>query len=145
MNFMTKKKSDGNYHFGYFERHYFKPKKNDHYNGNVYILTGGNSFSASTLFVNALKGQPNVKVIGEETGGGSYGNTAWFIPDATLPNTRVRFRLPRFRMVMNKNYPKNGRGIIPDIEVKPSIDAIKNGYDVKLEYVKKLIYSGKPL
>jgi Peptidase family S41 len=145
MNFMTKKKSDGNYHFGYFERHYFKPKKNDHYNGNVYILTGGNSFSASTLFVNALKGQPNVKVIGEETGGGSYGNTAWFIPDATLPNTRVRFRLPRFRMVMNKNYPKNGRGIMPDIEVKPSIDAIKNGYDVKLEYVKKLIYSSKPL
>jgi Peptidase family S41 len=142
-HFMTRKRSDGNYHFGYFERHYFKPKKNDHYNGNVYILTGGNSFSASTLFVNALKGQSNIKVVGEETGGGAYGNTAWFIPEATLPNTRVRFRLPRFRMVMNKNYPKNGRGIIPDIEVKPSTDAIKNGYDVKLEYVKKLIYGNK--
>jgi Peptidase family S41 len=142
-HFMTRKRSDGNYHFGYFERHYFMPKKNDHYRGNVYILTGGNSFSASTLFVNTLKGQSNVKVVGEETGGGAYGNTAWFIPDVTLPNTRVRFRLPRFRMVMNKDYPKNGRGIIPDIEVKPSSDAIKNGYDVKLEYIKKLIY-GNP-
>lgn len=139
MHFMTHKKSDGHYHFGYFERHYFSPKKNDHYNGNVYILTGGNSFSASTLFVNALKGQSNVKVVGEETGGGAYGNTAWFIPDATLPNTRVRFRLPRFRMVMNKDYPKTGRGIVPDIIVKPSSDAIRNGYDVKIEYVKKLI------
>ncbi len=139
MHFMTKKRADGKYHFGYFERHYFNPEKVNHYNGNIYILTGGNSFSASTLFVNALKGQANVKVVGEETGGGAYGNTAWFIPDATLPNTRIRFRLPRFRMVMNKNYPKNGRGIVPDIIVKPTSDAIKNGYDVKSEYVKKMI------
>ncbi|MEP6726981.1 MAG: S41 family peptidase, partial [Bacteroidota bacterium] len=109
MNFVTRKRSDGNYHFGYFERHYFKPRDKYHYTGNVYIVTGGNSFSASTLFVNALKGQSNIKIVGEETGGGAYGNTAWFIPDATLPNTRVRFRLPRFRMVMNKNYLKTGR------------------------------------
>ncbi len=143
MNFMTKKKRDGYYHFGYFERHYFKPKKSSHFNGNIYILTGGNSFSATTLFVNALKGQSNVKVIGEETGGGSYGNTAWFIPDVTLPNTKVRFRLPKFHMVMNKDYPKTGRGIIPDIEVKPSLEAIRKGYDVKLEYVRKLIYGSK--
>ncbi len=143
MNVVTKMRSDGKYHFGYFERHYFKPKKQHHYNGNVYILTGGNSFSATTLFANALKGQSNVKIIGEETGGGAYGNTAWFIPDATLPNTHVRFRLPRFHMVMNKNFPKNGRGVIPDIEVKPSAEAIRKGYDVKVEFVKKLIYDGK--
>jgi hypothetical protein len=141
MNIMTKKKSDGKYHFGYFERHYFKPKKNNHFSGQVYILTGGNSFSATTLLVNALKGQPNVKIIGEETGGGAYGNTAWFIPDVTLPNTGVRFRLPRFHMVMNKNYPKDGRGIVPDITVKPSVDAIRKGYDTKIEFVRKLIYS----
>ena len=143
MHFVTKKRSDGKYHFGYFERHYFKPRSNHHYNGNVYIITGGNSFSATTLFANALKGQSNVKIIGEETGGGAYGNTAWFIPDATLPNTHIRFRLPRFHMVMNKNYPKNGRGVMPDIEVKPSVEAIRKGYDVKVEFVKKLINSGK--
>lgn len=142
MNFMTHKRSDGKYHFGYFERHYFSPEKKHHYNGNVYVLIGGNSFSASTLFVNAIKGQPNVKIVGEETGGGAYGNTAWFIPEATLPNTRVRFRIPRFRLVMNKDYPKNGMGIIPDIWVKPNSEAIRDGYDVKVEYVRKLI-SGK--
>lgn len=140
MNFVTSRRHDGKYHFGYFERHYFSPKSKYHYNGNVYLLTGGNSFSATTLFLNALKGQPNVKIVGEETGGGAYGNTAWFIPDATLPNTRVRFRLPRFRMVMNRNYPKTGHGITPDIEVKPSSEAIRKGLDVKMEYVKKLIY-----
>jgi hypothetical protein len=139
MHFMTHKERDGHYHFGYFERHYFSPKEKYHYGGQVYVLTGGNSFSASTLFVNAVKGQSNIHIAGEETGGGSYGNTAWFIPDATLPNTKVRFRLPRFRMVMNKNYPKNGRGIFPDTLILPSSIAIKAGIDPKVEYVKKQV------
>ncbi|MGZ5133612.1 MAG: S41 family peptidase, partial [Flavitalea sp.] len=47
--FVTRKRADGKYHFGYFERHYFKPRKIHHYNGNIYLLTGGNSFSATTL------------------------------------------------------------------------------------------------
>lgn len=140
MLFVTRKKSDDKFHFGFFERHYYKPKKKNHYDGKVYILTGGNSFSATTLFINSIRQQSNITVIGEETGGGSYGNSAWFIPDATLPNTHLRFRLPRFRLVMNKELPKNGRGIIPDIEVKPTLEAIRKGYDVKSEFVRKLIY-----
>ncbi|HSC36415.1 MAG TPA: S41 family peptidase, partial [Chitinophagaceae bacterium] len=143
MTFMTRRRSDGRYHFGYFERHYFKPVANHRYKGKVYILTGGNSFSATTLLVNAVKGQPNVKIVGEETGGGAYGNTAWFIPDVTLPNTGVRFRLPKFHMVMNKTYPKNGRGIVPDIEVKPSVEALRRGVDIKVERVKAIIDSSR--
>jgi C-terminal processing protease CtpA/Prc len=57
MVFVSSKRDDGKYHFGYFERHYFKPKKNNHFNGDVYLLIGGNSFSATTLFAGALKGQ----------------------------------------------------------------------------------------
>ena len=70
----------------------------------MYILTGGNSFSATTLFVSAVIKQDNVTVVGEETGGGAYGNSAWLIPDVTLPETGVRFRLPLFRLVIDKNY-----------------------------------------
>jgi hypothetical protein len=68
--FFTKRKMDGYYHFGYFERHYFKPKKHNHFNGKVYVLIGGNSFSATTLFANSIIKQENVLVVGEETGGG---------------------------------------------------------------------------
>ena len=139
LTFISKKRNDGKYHFGYFERHYYKPKKKYHYDGKVYVITGGNSFSATTLFANSIRKQPNVTLIGEETGGGAYGNTAWLIPNVSLPNTKVRFRLPRFRMVMNKDYPKNGRGIIPDIEVKPTAHAIRHGIDLKAEKVKELI------
>ncbi|MGZ8545015.1 MAG: S41 family peptidase, partial [Flavisolibacter sp.] len=92
--FMTRKKGDGHRHFGLYEGRYFKPRKKNHYEGETYILTGGNTFSAASLFTKALKEQPDVTVVGEETGGGAYGNSAWLIPDVTLPNTGVRFRLP---------------------------------------------------
>lgn len=139
MQFVTKKQEDGKYHFGYFERHYFKPRKKNHFNGNVYIITGGNSFSATTLFAQALKGQSNVLIVGEETGGGAYGNTAWMIPDVTLPNTRIKFRLPKFRLVMNSNLVNDGRGVQPDIEVLPDVESLRMGIDMKVEVVRELI------
>jgi C-terminal processing protease CtpA/Prc len=139
MTFISRRRHDGNYHFGYFERHYFKPKKKNHYNGNVYVITGGNSFSATTVFANSIRDQDNVIIVGEETGGAAYGNTAWLIPDVRLPNTRLRFRLPKFRMVMNKDYPKDGRGVIPDVVVRPTVQSIRLGIDPKVEKVKDLI------
>lgn len=139
MNFITRKRSDGKYHFGYFERHYFRPKNRNHFNGNVYVLIGGNSFSATALFADAMKGQKNVLLVGEETGGGAYGNTAWLIPFATLPNSGVRFTLPKFRMVVNRTFIKNGRGVMPDVFVRPSLESIRRDIDPKMEKAKDLI------
>lgn len=142
MSFITRKRDDGKYHFGYYERHYFKPKKRNHYNGNVYVLTGPNSFSAAAIFARAVKGQQNIKLIGEETGGGNYGNTAWFIPNVTLPETGIRFRLPKFRLVIDKETEKTGRGVIPDIIVQPTRSSLIQNRDLKVEKVRSLIISG---
>lgn len=139
MVFITKKQADGKYHFGYFERHYFKPKKDHHFNGDVYILIGGNSFSATTLFAGFLKGQKNITLVGEETGGGYYGNTAWVIEQVTLPNTKTRFTLPKFRLVIDKSREKNGRGVMPDVWSVPTTDAIRKGIDFKSQRVRELI------
>lgn len=139
----TKKRKDGNYHFGYFERHYFRPKKTNHYNGKVYLLTGGNSFSATTLFTEALIKQENVTVVGEETGGGAYGNSAWLIPDVTLPETGVRFRLPLFRLVIDHTVPRIGRGVQPEVESFPTIEAVRKNIDYKLEKALELIRKDK--
>lgn len=143
MSFFTQHHRDGNYHFGYFERHHFSPKKKNHFNGNVYILTGGNSFSATTLFVSTIIKQDNVTVIGEETGGGAYGNSAWLIPDVTLPETKVRFRLPLFRLVIDSTLPKNGRGVQPEIFAGPTTEAIRTNADYKLEKALQLINADK--
>lgn len=137
--FMTRRKKDGHYHFGFFERKNFHPKTKYHFNGQVYILTGGNTFSASTLFAQKVKDQNNVLIVGEETGGGEYGNNAWLIPDVTLPLTKVRFRLPLFRLVMDATLPKNGRGILPEAESLPTVKDIRRNVDFKMEKAKELI------
>lgn len=143
MDFFTRKKADGNYHIGYFERHYFKPKKKNHYNGKTYIISGGNSFSATTLFISTIIGQDNVTVVGEETGGGAYGNSAWHMPTVTLPKTKVRLTLPLYRLVINKGLPKTGRGVQPEIKTGPSPEAIRKGVDYKFEKVMQLIKEEK--
>jgi len=143
MTLFTRKRKDGYYHFGYFERHYFKPKKNNHFNGQVYILTGGNSFSAATLFASALVKQDNITLVGEETGGGAYGNSAWLIPDATLPHTGVRFRLPLFRLVIDRTVPKIGRGVQQEVPGPPTYEAIRRNTDFKTEKAMELIQRDK--
>ena len=136
--FLSKKKEDGYYHFNYYENKFFKPVKKNHFDGHLYVLTGGNTFSAATLFAKTVRDQENVTVVGEETGGGAYGNTAWLIPEVVLPRTKVRFRLPLFRLVIDKN-EKKGRGVMPQVEVLPNTEDIRRNVDFKMRKVMELI------
>ncbi len=144
MHISGRRYEDKRIHFRYFEKHYFKPKKKNHFNGNIYVLTGGFTFSAATIVAGNLKGQHNVTIAGEETGGGAYGNSAMLLTTIILPNTGLRVTLPLYRMVLNDHLLKNGRGVLPDIEVKPSTEYIKNNEDAKLEKVIEIIRRKKP-
>ena len=137
--FVTHKEKDGRYHFGYWERHTFKPKQKNHFNGNIFVLTNGLTFSASSIFCSSLKGQQNIKLVGEETGGGWYGNSGIMIPNITLPNTKIRVRLPFFRLVQYQHLPVKGSGVIPDIYVGPNWRDILHGVDTKIKKVRELI------
>lgn len=137
--FLTKKKADGLYHFGHWERKLYGPKKKNHFGGDLYVLINGQTFSASTLFCNAVKGQDAVTIVGEEAGGGWHGNNGIMIPDITLPNTHLRVRLPLFRLVQYKHVPKNGMGVPPDIFIGTSYDALIKGYDKKMQVVMDMI------
>ena len=137
--FLAGKKKDGLYHIRQMEKKLHNPKSINHYNGDVYILTNGPTFSASALFCNAVKGQPGITLVGEETGGGWYGNNGIMIPDIILPNTKTRVRLPLFRIVQYKHIATKGTGIIPDIYIPTNYDALLKGYDKKMQVVKKLI------
>jgi hypothetical protein len=139
LTFMTRKREDGYYHFKYFEGTRYHPVRKDHYNGHVYILTGGFTFSAASIFTANMKGTPGVTILGEETGGGGYGNDGVFISEITLPGTGLRVSLPLFRMIINHRSVKDGRGVIPDVEVVPTTADIKAGVDPKMKKVMELI------
>ena len=139
MTFLTRKRADGYYHFTSLEGKRYHPLKRDHYNGHVYILTGGFTFSAASIFTANMKGTPDVTIVGEETGGGYYGNDGIYIPDITLPTTRLRVSIPLFRMIINHRFPKDGRGVLPDIEVVPTTADIRGAIDPKMRKVLELI------
>ncbi len=138
--FITRKKKDGLYHIGKLEKKLYKPKRNNHFNADVFVITNGPTFSAASLFCNLIKGQPGVTLIGEETGGGWYGNNGIMIPDIKLPNTKARVRLPLFRIVQYKHVEIKGTGIPPDIYIPTNYEALLKGYDKKMKVVKGLIY-----
>ena len=143
MNLGAVKAADGTIHYRRYEQHFYSPKTRHHFDGNIYLLQGGYTFSAATMFIAALKNQENVTVIGEESGGGYYGNSAMHIPNITLPESRLSVSLPLYKLVMDKNRTK-GRGILPDIAVPPSSAAIRAGIDLKTDTVLSLIKTKKP-
>ena len=137
--FIAAKRADGLYHMRQMERKVHQPKKTNGYKGDVYVLINGPTFSASTLFCNYVKGQPGIVLVGEETGGGWYGNDGIMIPDIILPHTKTRVRLPLFRIVQYNHIAEKGTGVMPDIYIPTNYDALLKGYDKKMQVVKDLI------
>lgn len=137
--FTTSKREDGLYHFRYWEKHVIKPRKRNHFGGQVYVLINGPTFSASTLFAQTVKGQRNVLLVGEEAGGGAYGNSGMLIPDVILPETKMRVRLPLFRLIQFRHPEMKGRGVMPDIYVPPTVENVRKNIDGKMEAVIDMI------
>ncbi len=137
--FTTKKRGDEKFHLRHFERKCYNANKKYTYKGNVFLLINGPTFSAATLVTNTLKGQPDITIVGEETGGGWHGNNGIMIPELKLPVTRTRISFPLFRVVQFCHVPKTGSGVRPDIYLGTNYDALMKGIDYKMEWVKEMI------
>lgn len=120
MQFGSVKGMDGLFHAKRIERHVFHPKNKNHYNGAIYLLQDGYTFSAAAMFTGQLKNQKNVLIVGTPSGGAYYGNNALFLPHIQLPESKLRITLPMYRVVLSSERQKNGEGVLPDIWVKPN-------------------------
>lgn len=109
------------------------------FQGRVYILINGNSFSATGECTSIIHFHKKAVFIGEECGAGYYGNTSGFMPILTLPNTGIRINIPLVRYTMAvEGYPQD-RGIIPDYPVEQTIHDLLNSRDSSLEFTLELI------
>jgi hypothetical protein len=116
-----------------------KPIRRHHYDGRVFILTNGGSFSASSITAANLQAQGRATVVGRETGGGRNGCTAWIIPYLKLPETKVRIRFPLFRIETAVDSPNEGHGVRPDYEVQATLQDLLANRDTDLEKVYELV------
>ena len=123
---------------GHYEGEKPKAKK---FSGAVYVLIGGLTFSGGSELASLIKNYTNAIFIGEETGGGYYGNTSGSFITYALSNTGLSGRIPlcKFAVETNKNEIPFGRGLLPDFKIQPTIEEYLNNYDAEMEYTKKLI------
>ena len=116
-----------------------KPNDNN-FKGNVFVLTTGMSFSTTSEFCAIAKSNNRAVFIGEETGGGYYGNNSGDFEDVVLPNTKIVVTIPTKKYIMDvKAVVLKDRGIIPDFEIQPEIGDIINKRDKSIEFVLQLI------
>ncbi|MDW7690370.1 S41 family peptidase [Flammeovirgaceae bacterium SG7u.111] len=110
------------------------------FEGDVYVLIDGGTFSAAAGFAAIASDQGRAILIGEETGGAKLGNTSGVILDAVLPNTGLRLSLPTFRYSLALQNPSNkGVGVIPDHKITPTVEQWLANEDAQMEYVFSLI------
>jgi len=106
------------------------------FNGNVYVLTGVNTFSSAVTFAAICKCYGVATLIGRETGGVMQGFTST-IP-VILPQTKMRISVSS-RKVKNACGDNYKLGLTPDITVVPEIKDILDGKDKALQYTIDLI------
>lgn len=118
----------------------YKKEPNYKYDGKLYVLIGPITYSGGSEFSNMLYTNDLATFIGQETGGGYYGNTSGYSEELTLPHSKIIIDIPALQFVMNvANKIPFGRGVIPDYEVIPSFEQYINGQNAALAFALNLI------
>ncbi len=112
-----------------------KEPKNNAFQGKIYVITNGMSFSASSILATALDQNPEVIFVGEEAGGDYNGTVAGNFKYKTLPHSKVDIRLGVFYLDALPKSETVGRGILPDKAIKSSYQDILEGRDREIEWI----------
>ena len=128
----TYKGKDGKYYYKMMEAKETKPKS-DAFQGKIYLLINGRTFSAASIISAKLKGDKRALVIGEETGGANDGTVAGIFATKTLPNSRLNIPIGLVLVRPNIEFSNTKMGVMPDIPVFNSLETVIDGRDLQLE------------
>ena len=132
VGYIQHKTGPGHSDFSDMEPCYLEPAASLRWQKPVCVLTNRHVFSAANEFTMYMKALPNVKIIGDHTGGG-----AGMPFSSTLPNGWV----VRFSAVPMYDAQRQSLefGIAPDHAVNLSQEDVLRGEDTIIEYARKLL------
>jgi len=116
-----------------------KPRHKNHFDKKLYVLINGGSFSASCLVAAYLKDGKRATFVGEETGGAIEGCNAGITPYYKLPNTKIKLRVPAFRVINDVCPAITGHGIQADYKIEYTIKDLLAKRDLTLLKTRELI------
>jgi hypothetical protein len=118
--------------FSAMREQWLKPSRGLRWQKPVVVLTNRGVYSAANEFVKYMKCCPNVRIVGDKTGGG-----AGMPFGSELPNGwGVRFSACP---IYDKNKESTEFGIAPDVKVSLGIVDFYNGIDTIIEHARKLL------
>lgn len=141
MSILTTKKKDNHYYL----RDLFpvkKPKK-EAFQGKVYVLINGSSFSASSVISAKFKADQLATLVGEETGGANDGTVAGIYSTQKLPNSKMKLPIGLFLIQPNIEFTNTMKGVTPNVEIIPTLEEVLQKKDVQLDWILKEINSKK--
>lgn len=110
------------------------------FQGNVYVLINGGSFSASGEFASVLARYKRAVFIGEETGGNNViCGGQMFKHKVTLPNTKIVCMTGTEATAIRDLKENTGHGTMPDYFVHASIRDMLVNKDTEMEFTLELI------
>ncbi len=132
VSYMQHKTGTGHSDFSQLEARYLEPSSNLRWHKGVCVLTNRSVFSAANDFAVMMHALPNVKLVGDHTGGGSG------MPmSSSLPNGwSVRYSACP---IYDKNKQQTEFGIDPDVSVSLTDDATAAGIDLIIEKARELL------
>ena len=116
-----------------------------HFEGDVHVLIDGGTFSTAADVATVLHHNRLASFAGDETGGGYDGNTSGDTSRVVLVNSGFSVSVPMWMYTTaNLGHAFTSRGVIPELEIDPSIDDVLAGRDLLLQLVRERIQaSGK--
>lgn len=138
----TKKDKNGTYIYVDKTTKTTMPKPNA-FQGKVYVLINGGSFSASCILSSNLKGSKRAIFVGEETGGTFNGTIAGNMPNVSLPNSKLTARIGMQDIRPKQKTTDFGRGIFPDIAIETTVEDLINNTDSQLNWILEDIEKNK--
>lgn len=111
--------------------------------GKVFVLIDGGVFSTAADFCAVIHHLHRATFIGDETGGGYYGNNSGSFVHVILPNSKFEMRLPLYEY-WNAVSEDNGkrRGTLPDYPVKTNMANLLHCVDEQLDLALSLATPG---
>lgn len=111
------------------------PSENYSYKGEIYIITNGETYSSACLFSSQMKANQLATFVGEETGGASNGSNAGFMVNIKLPNSKLITHFGLMYIEPTCSFDTIGRGIMPDVEIIPTLEDRINDCDPELDWI----------
>ncbi|NJO02168.1 MAG: hypothetical protein HC880_11200 [Bacteroidia bacterium] len=108
------------------------------YAGKVFVIISPVTYSGGSEFANMVYTRKRGIFVGEETGGGFYGNTSGYSYELTLPHSSIKIDIPALQFIMNVEGLPFGRGVIPHHRVIPTIEQYLLRENIAVNYILNL-------